>query len=102
MKASVVPATTVPWKWPGTYSVLCIMMFSCSVPSTTPEMPPMTPNMTSDRNMPEKAGLSGRLAQPFEHAIGEAVPALGGLDGAGHGHAVDHRAHDREIHHVGG
>ena len=34
------------------------MMLSCSEPSTTPEMPPRKPNITSDRNMPAKAGLS--------------------------------------------
>ncbi len=44
----------------------------------------------------------GRHSQPLEHAVGEAVPALSGLDGARHGHAVDHRAHAREVHHVGG
>ncbi len=37
--------------------VLCSMMLSCAVPSTTPEMPPMKPNITSDMNMPENAGL---------------------------------------------
>ena len=29
----------------------------CSVPITTPEMPPRKPNITSDMNMPENAGL---------------------------------------------
>ena len=58
MKASVVPATTVPWKCPGTYSVLCMIRLICSVPMTTPEIPPMKPKNTSDMNMPAKAGLT--------------------------------------------
>ena len=57
MNASVVPATTVAWKWPGTYSVLWMIRLICSVPITTPEMPPRKPNITSDMNMPENAGL---------------------------------------------
>ena len=57
MKASVVPITTVAWKCPGTYMVLWITRLICSVPITTPVMPPSTPKPTSDMNMPENTGL---------------------------------------------
>ena len=37
--------------------VLCMIRFNCSVPSTTPVMPPSTPKLTSEMNIPENAGL---------------------------------------------
>jgi hypothetical protein len=32
-------------------------MLICSVPSTTPEMPPRKPKLTSEMNIPENTGL---------------------------------------------
>jgi hypothetical protein len=70
MKASVVPPTTVAWKWPGMRRVLCAMMLICWVPSVTPVIPPMKPKMTSDRTKAEKAGLlPGQRHHPAEEPL---------------------------------
>ena len=74
MNASAVPLTTVAWKWPGTRSVLCTMMLICSVPMVTPVMPPTKPKITTEKHEPDEAGIAPRrLAQPLEHALGEAA-----------------------------
>ena len=63
MKAIVVPATTVAWKWPVIRSVLWEMMLICSAPKVTPVMPPMKPKRESDSASAAKPGLpQGALA----------------------------------------
>jgi len=50
----------------------------------------------------ERRVAPGRLAQPLEHALIEALGALRRLDRARHGQAVDHAAEHGEVHRVAG
>jgi hypothetical protein len=55
-----------------------------------------------DEHAGEHRVAPGRLAQPFEQAVGVALAALRRFDRPGNREAVDHRRHDREVHEVGG
>ena len=44
----------------------------------------------------------GRMAEPAEQAFGIAASPLGGFNGAGDGHAVNHAAEYRQVHGITG
>src|SRR6476659_3283307 len=80
MKARVVPATTVMWKWAGAISVLCSIRLTAGLPMITPLIPPSTPNMNR---------LTASAANPGS-PHGAQRPLNRGRDAEGVNQAGDH------------
>ena len=83
--------------------VLWMIRLICSVPMTTPVIPPMKPKVTSEMNMPEKTGLSqGALRSHSNRPLLKPLRALCHLDRTGYRQAVDHAGQHRQVHGVTG